>query len=97
MIISFQILSEHFNEQGDLRLAGLHRQKATHYLDELNKLIIPSPSAKGQGEGCLPYATMENADTGHGWRTPHGTNTCSVAATAYTVMAVKEFNPLVLK
>ncbi|MDP8212864.1 MAG: PilZ domain-containing protein [Candidatus Zapsychrus exili] len=94
MIISFQILSEYFEGQGNSIKAGYYIEKSEKYLNELKKLIISSPSARGQGEGCLPYATLANADTGHGWNTPFGIDTCSVAGTAYMIMALKDFNPL---
>ena len=97
MIISFKMLSEYFNEKEDYNKAGYYREKSETYLSELNKLIISSPSAKGLGEGCLPYATLPNADTGHGWLTPHGESTCSVAGTAYGIMAIKRFNPLMFE
>ena len=96
MIVSYQILSRYFAQKERVIQAGYYAEKARVYTGELNKLIIASPSAKGQGEGCLPYTTLENADTGHGWNTPLGTKTCSVAGTAYTIMAIKQFNPLVL-
>ncbi len=96
MIVSYQVLSGYFSDTKKIVKANYYAQKAKTYLDELNKLIISSPSAKGQGEGCLPYATLENADTGHGWNTPFGTRTCSIAGTAYMIMAVKQFNPLIL-
>ncbi len=97
MVVSYQVLSGYFSDKKKIIKADYYAQKAKTYLDELNKLIISSPSAKGQGEGCLPYATLENADTGHGWNTPLGTRTCSIAGTAYMIMAVKQFNPLMLK
>ncbi len=96
MIVSYQILSQYFSQKARAVQAHYYAGKAYSYLGELNKLIIASPSAKGQGEGCLPYATLENADTGHGWSTPLGTRTCSVAGTAYMIMAIKQFNPLAL-
>ncbi len=96
MIVSYQILSRYFSQKERVIQAGYYAEKARTYSGELNKLIIASPSPKGQGEGCLPYATLENADTGHGWSTPSGTRTCSVAGTAYMIMAIKQFNPLVL-
>lgn len=97
MIISFRMLSDFFSEKEDYVKAGYYREKSEIYLSELNKLIISSPSAKGQGEGCLPYATLPNVDTGHGWLTPHGESTCSVAGTAYGIMAIKRFNPLMFE
>ena len=94
MIVSYQILSGYFAGRHSSAKADYYAQKAGMYLNELNKLVISSPSAKGQGEGCLPYATLEDADTGHGWNTPLGTRTCSVAGTAYMIMAMRQFNPL---
>lgn len=96
MIIAFRILSDYFVQKGDFYKGTYYEEKAKAYLNELNKLIISSPSAKGQGEGCLPYSTLENADTGHGWHTPYGTRTCSVAGTGYMIMAIKHWNPLSL-
>ena len=60
-------------------------------------MLISSSSASGQGEGCLPYATQDNVDTGHGWMTPQGSHTGSVSGTAYTLFAYYGFNPLELK
>jgi len=97
MIVSFQMLSEYFGDNGDMIKAGYYQEKVLKYLNELNKLIISSPSEMGHGEGCLPYSTLEDADTGHGWRTPQGSDTCSIAGTAYMLMAVRGYNPLMLK
>jgi len=94
MIVSYQMLSRYFFDNNNSHKGELYLERANKYINELNKLIIASPSSRGQGEGCLPYATLENADTGHGWVTPLGTHTCSIAGTAYTLMAVKDFNPL---
>lgn len=97
MIISFKKLSQYFLEVGEKEKALLYYNKAEFYLDELNKLIISSPSARGQGDACLPYATLEDADTGHGWNTPLGDRTCSVAGTAYMILAIQDFNPLMFE
>ncbi len=97
MVISYQMLGDYFLRQQNTAKSKYYKEKARTYLNELNKLIISSPSLTGQGEGCLPYATLENADTGHGWRTPSGRDTGSIAGTAYMLMAIKEFNPLALK
>ena len=71
--------------------------KADDYLSSLGSMIISSASASGQGEGCLPCATQEHVDTGHGWMTPKGKSTGSVAGTAYTLFAYYNYNPLELK
>jgi len=94
MIVTYQALARYYLEQGQTPKYERYRQKADFYLAELQKLAITSPSRTGQGRGCLPYATMDNVDTGHGWRTPKGQRTGSVAGTAYGIFAWKRFNPL---
>lgn len=96
MIVSYQILSSYFEKSDDDFRSKYYREKSKNYIRELSKLIISSPSPTGQGEGCLPYSTLAEVDTGHGWNTPKGDRTCSIAGTAYTVMAMKGFNPLKL-
>ncbi|MCG3176539.1 MAG: hypothetical protein MOGMAGMI_01497 [Candidatus Omnitrophica bacterium] len=93
MIVTYRILSDHYRTAGDEAKAKTYADKAEFYLNELKKLMITSPSRTGQGRGCLPYASMDNADTGHGWRTPTGRRTGSVAGTAYGIFAWKGYNP----
>ena len=57
-------------------------------------MMIVSPSKMGQGEGCLPYASQDNVDTGHGWRAPDGSRTGSASGTIYTIFAKENYNPL---
>jgi len=94
MVMAFKIMSRFYSQQKNDLKAKEYQQKAQDYLNELGKLIISSPSPTGQGEGCLPYATAENSDTGHGWRTPFGRKTGSIAGTAYTIFAYRDYNPL---
>ena len=94
MIMAFKIMSDFYKEVGDREKSKYYENKARFYLDELDKMVISSPSRSGQGAGCLPYATQPNANTGHGWRTPSGGDTGSVAGTAYTIFAKKGYNPL---
>jgi len=96
MAMSFKIMADFYLRKKDFPGAKYYQNKANQYLGELSKLIINSPSSTGQGEGCLPYATAADVDTGHGWRTPHGDRTGSVAGTAYTIFAQKNYNPLML-
>ncbi len=93
VIVTYQILADYFDALGDPDKATLYSDKATFYLNELQKLIITSPSRTGQGRGCLPYASIDNVDTGHGWRTPRGMRTGSVAGTAYGIFAWVGYNP----
>lgn len=94
MALSYLVLSDYYAQEKNAQKKNFYQDKALFYLNELNKLIISSPSPTGQGEGCLPYATSEDVDTGHGWRTPKGSSTGSIAATCYTIFAQKNYNPL---
>lgn len=92
MIVAYQTLSEHF-ASADKKKSEFYAHQANLYLSELQKMIIVSPSRIGKGRGCLPYASADNVDTGHGWRTPKGARTGSVSGTAYGLFAWKNYNP----
>ncbi len=94
MILSLKILSDFYLQSSQTEKAGYYRDVSLYYLEELGKMIISSPSPTGQGRGCLPYASQGAVDTGHGWKTPSGNGTCSVAATAYYIFAYTGYNPL---
>ncbi|MCX5707200.1 MAG: hypothetical protein NTW13_06090 [Candidatus Omnitrophica bacterium] len=97
MVISFKIMADFYAKKGMLKKAESYRMKADAYLAELGNMIISSSSPSGQGEGCLPYATQDFVDTGHGWFTPKGKTTGSVSGTTYTIFAYYNYNPLKLK
>ncbi len=97
MVLSFKLMSKYYHRLDIESKARAYAFKADEYMSQLAKLIISSPSPSGQGQGCLPYATEDIADTGHGWNTPKGTNTGSVSATAYTLFAYYGYNPLSLE
>jgi len=94
MIVAFDIMADYYSKKGDAGKESIYRSKAKYYLAQLGKMVISSPSPTGQGEGCLPYASMDNVDTGHGWRVAKGRRTGSVAATIYYIFAYKSYNPL---
>ena len=96
MALSYKILSRYFASKADAGKESLYREKADESLEELTKMIISSPSRTGQGQGCLPYASSDYVDTGHGWRTPKGKNTGSLSSTIYAIFAYYGFNPLEL-
>lgn len=96
MIIAYKMMAEYDKGLGDSVKAAEYEAKAEEYAAELDKMIISSPSPSGQGAGCLPYSSQPSADTGHGWRTPSGAQTGSVAGTAYTIFAKRGYNPLSL-
>jgi hypothetical protein len=97
MVVSFKIMADYHLKKGEKDKAAVYQGKADNYLGQLSKMIISSPSPSGQGEGCLPYATQDYVDTGHGWMTPKGKHTGSVSGTAYTILAYYGINPLGLK
>lgn len=96
MVVSYKIMEKFYAQKGDKIKAAKYGVKAALYLSELGNMIISSPSPSGQGQGCLPYATLDQVDTGHGWSTPKGSHTGSVSGTAYTLFAYYGFNPLEL-
>jgi len=95
MILSFKLLADFYYDSQPEK-AWLYREKADDYLWQLSRMVISSPSPTGQGRGCLPYASSDSVDTGHGWFTPKGSSTGSVAGTAYTLFAYYGWNPLKL-
>lgn len=96
MILAYKLMARYYNKKDMLVKAHHYEMKADKYLSQLCRLIISSPSPVGLGEGCLPYASQDFVDTGHGWTTPKGKCTGSVAATAYTLFAYYGRNPLEL-
>jgi hypothetical protein len=97
MVIAFKLMADFYRKKGISSKAVNYEEKADQYLVELCNMIISSPSPSGQGEGCLPYASSDFVDTGHGWNTPKGKSTGSVSGTAYTIFAYYHYNPLELK
>jgi len=97
MIVSFRVMADYYKKNGDFNKVKYYDKKADFYLSEMEKMIISSPSKAGQGQACLPYATQDDADTGHGWKIAQGTKTASIASTAYTVFTKYNYNPLVLE
>jgi len=97
MVISYKIMADFHTKRQEAKLAQAYSQKADEYLLQLTKMIISSPSPSGQGESCLPYASQDSVDTGHGWTAPKGCSTGSLSGTVYTVFAYYNYNPLELK
>ncbi|MGE5307994.1 MAG: PilZ domain-containing protein [Deltaproteobacteria bacterium] len=97
MIVSLRMMGQFYRAQGMEAKAVSYEEKADDFLNGLCTMIISSPSPSGQGEGCLPYASTDFVDTGHGWTTPKGKLTGSVSGTAYAVFAYYHYNPLQLK
>ena len=97
MTLAFKVMADFYYKKGMTAKARSYALKADEYLLQLGNMIISSPSPSGQGESCLPYATQDFVDTGHGWMTPKGKSTGSVAASAYTLFAYYNYNPFELK
>jgi len=96
MIVAFKLMADYHRAQGNTKKASIYSRKAEYYLMQLGRMVISSPSPSGQGESCLPYASIDNVDTGHGWRVVKGRRTGSVAATIYYIFAQRGYNPLKL-
>ncbi len=94
MVVAFKIMANYHRARGDIEKSSIYSEKAKYYLNQLSKMVVSSPSPSGQGEGCLPYASIDNVDTGHGWRVAKGRRTGSVAATIYYIFAQRGYNPL---
>ncbi len=97
MILAFKIMADFYHRKDMDAKASSYESKADDYLAQLCNMIISSPSPSGQGEGCLPYASADSVDTGHGWVTPKGKATGCVSGTVYTIFAYYDYNPLSLK
>ncbi|MBU4312682.1 MAG: PilZ domain-containing protein [Candidatus Omnitrophica bacterium] len=97
MVVTLKIMADYHQEMNEFLKEDYYKRKAGFYLSELEKMVIISPSRIGQGEGCLPYASQDDVDTGHGWRAPRGSRTGSAAGTAYTIFARHNYNPLTLR
>lgn len=93
MILAFEIMADYFKDK-DPDKSKEYLDKAFFYFYELQKMLITSPSRVGREDPCLPYASKPFVDTGHGWRTPHGDRTGSLASTAYFLLAYCGYNPL---
>jgi hypothetical protein len=97
MIISFRIMADYYYKKDMAAKARVYEEKAQDYLAGLGNMFISSPSPSGQGEACVPYASHNFVDTGHGWMTPKGNSTGSLAGTSYVLFAYYNYNPLELK
>lgn len=93
IILALEIMASYFEDK-DSDKSKAYMEKALFYFNELQKMIITSPSASGREDPCLPYASKFSVDTGHGWRTPKGNMTGSLSSTAYFLLAYQGYNPL---
>ncbi len=93
MILAFEVMADYFKDKNPKK-SKEYLEKAFFYFNELQKMLITSPSRIGRADPCLPYASSPFVDTGHGWRTPKGSRTGSLASTAYFLLAYHGYNPL---
>ncbi len=94
MILIYKIIGEYYHQQGMPNKGLIYEEKAGEYLSSLCNMIISIPPSSSQGEGCLPFASADLADTGHGWIAAKGNFLGSVSGTAYTLFAYHKYNPL---
>ncbi|MBN2482723.1 MAG: hypothetical protein JXD21_00815 [Candidatus Omnitrophica bacterium] len=93
MVLALEILADYYRTR-DAEKSRYYFEKALFYFEELQKMVINSPSPVGKAYPTLPYASQSFIDTGHGWRTPKGDQVGSLAATAYFLISYQGFNPL---
>ena len=97
MVVTLRLMADYHREGNNFAKETYYKRKADFYLSELEKMVIVSPSKIGQGEGCVPYASQDDVDTGHGWRIAQGSKTGSTAGTAYVIFAKHNYNPLMIQ
>jgi hypothetical protein len=97
MVMVFKTMADFYYKKSMVAKARTYALKADEYLAGLSNMIISSPSPSGQGESCLPHASEDFVDTGHGWSSPKGKSTGSLAGTVYTLFAYYNYNPLKLE
>ncbi len=97
MVISLRIMADFYYKKTMIAKARNYDLKADEYLQGLANMVIVNPSISGKGESCLPYATQDFVDTGHGWSTNKGKSTGSLSGTTYALFAYYNYNPLELK
>jgi len=93
MILAFQIMADYYQDKDEKKFKN-YLEKSVFYFNQLQKMLITSFSKFGREDPCFPYASKPNVDTGHGWRTPKGDRTGSLAATSYFLIAYFGYNPL---
>jgi len=89
-VIAYRILARREDAIGNGQKSAAMLQKADLYLGQLEAMSI----RYSDGTSGLPYASHPGADTGHGWKTPQGDSTGSIAGTAYYWFARQDYNPL---
>jgi len=93
MVLSFEIMADYYQLKNPDK-SSEYLSKSVFYSNELQKMLITSPSKIGIEDPCLPYASSADIDTGHGWRTPNGDRTGSLSSSAYFLIAYLGYNPL---
>jgi len=93
MVLSFEIMADYYQLKNPDK-SREYLNKSVLYSNELQKMLITSPSKIGIEDPCLPYASSADIDTGHGWRTPSGDRTGSLSSSAYFLIAYLGYNPL---
>jgi hypothetical protein len=104
-VVAYKIIADYFEDRDPGKSID-YKSKAEYYLAQLQNIaIVKGGIIEQRGIGlplivmALPYASEEAVDTGHGWRTPGGQETTSLAGTIYTIFAHRGYNyfELILK
>ncbi|RKX90881.1 MAG: hypothetical protein DRP84_12445 [Spirochaetes bacterium] len=97
-VIAYRIIADYFKDKNPDKSKD-YRRKAEYYMAQLENIaLVKGGIIKEKGIGlplivmALPYASKEDVNTGHGWRTPQGQETTSLASTIYTIFANKGYN-----
>lgn len=96
MVVTFKLLAQFHDRRRRVAQASAYERKARFYLTELEKLVITTPCKTGHRGWAVPYATQQNVDTGHGWRTANGASTGCASGSAYAIFARLGYNPLAI-
>ncbi|MDD5526568.1 MAG: hypothetical protein PHE11_04095, partial [Candidatus Omnitrophica bacterium] len=81
-----EMVTPEWTAHNALAWLSLDEDRYNFYLNEMEKMRTT--------EGGLPYASLSDADTLQGWRTPPVSVKSSMAGTAYVYLAENKFDPL---
>ncbi len=90
LINAYGQLADHFERSGDVKKAGMYRQKRQVLIKSMLDLAVDSNDML-----AYPYATQADAVVGHEYNTPRKGNLSTIGV-AYGILALTAFDPLVV-